>query len=379
MISLVTLGLPDAVTYFIARGDGGRARLISVSLVTLAICGALSSAVMYALSPVLANGDENLSELIRLAILALVPSLIVAGLRGVAAGSHRWAVVTSERILIAGTRLLGVALLAWSDALTPTSAAIVIAGSGVVGGFSYVALIFRKSPYTGSEHRTSIPSLYAFGAHMWVGSITGILVSRLDQVLMVPLSSTYELGLYAVAVSVSELPLIINSAVRDVMFSSDSAKNDSARLAAATRISTALTTAAGIGVGALSVAFLPILFGSDFKGAVLPTVILIAAVIAGNPGSISGVGLTARGRPGLRSLALFIALIVNVVAVLILVPRMGATGAAIATLAGNSTAAASNLLFFKAYFGQPPSSFLGLERQDLRLVRKHLWRRFHDR
>jgi O-antigen/teichoic acid export membrane protein len=213
----------------------------------------------------------------------------------------------------------------------------------------------------------------------WSGSLSGILVSRLDQALMVPLcSSTAQLGLYAVAVSISELPLVVNQAVRDVTFAAESQGPDADRLARATRLSTALTGAAAAAVGVLSVLFLTTLFGHDFAGAVVVTLVLLVAVVGGNPGSVAGMGLSARGRPGLRSLSLSLALVVDVVALVLLVPVLGAMGAALATLVANCTCAALNLYWLRRVFGLPVGSFLGLRRSDLTgataLVRRRMIR-----
>ena len=51
---------------------------------------------------------------------------------------------------------------------------------------------------------------------------------------------------------------------------------------------------------------------------VVVTLILIMAIVLGNPGSVAGAGLSARGRPGLRSLSLGIAAAANVVAIVVL-------------------------------------------------------------
>ena len=74
--------------------------------------------------------------------------------------------------------------------------------------------------------------------------------------------------------------------------------------------------------------------GSAFDAAVVPAVILLVGLWLGTPGSVAGAGLSGRGRPGLRTVSLLVALVFNVTFLLVLTPVLGAEGAAIATLIG---------------------------------------------
>jgi O-antigen/teichoic acid export membrane protein len=201
-----------------------------------------------------------------------------------------------------------------------------------------------------------------------LGSLSGILLSRLDQTLMTPLAGTYELGLYVVAVSISELPLIVNSAVRDVTFVSDATRSEDERLGASARISTFISLLIGAIIGVSMIWLLPFLFGRAFVGALPVMAVLLAAVVLGTPGSIAGAGLSGRGRPGLRSASLIVACIVNIALLVVLSPAFGAMGAAWATLAGNLIASNLNLVFLRKVFGIPASRFYGIRRGDLRLL-----------
>ncbi|MBN9618746.1 MAG: polysaccharide biosynthesis C-terminal domain-containing protein, partial [Actinobacteria bacterium] len=76
-------------------------------------------------------------------------------------------------------------------------------------------------------------------------------------------------------------------------------------------------------------------------------------------------GLSARGRPGLRSAALVIACPINVGLVFLLVPHQGAMGAAIATLAGALVASNLVIYFTWRHFQVSPLDFYGLRRSDV--------------
>jgi O-antigen/teichoic acid export membrane protein len=156
--------------------------------------------------------------------------------------------------------------------------------------------------------------------------------SRLDQLLITPLAGVYELGLYAVAAAVGEVIQLLNVSIRDVIFTVESESPNDERAAQAARVSTLMTLALGGALAAVSPWAVPFFFGADFADAVPLTMLLTLASVLGNPGSVAGAVLSGRGRPGLRSLSLAIGVVVNVVAVIVLVPPMGALGAALATL-----------------------------------------------
>jgi O-antigen/teichoic acid export membrane protein len=358
MLGAATLGLPESVTFGIASGSSRRGTLLR-AVGWSAAAGAVAAVLVLALSAPLSAGDPALQSLVAIAALAIAPGLVVGVVRGAAAGMGAWGLVTLDRIVQAVFRLGALVALGLLGVLTVEAATVVIAVGAVIGVLAYLPLLTHLHRAGGRA------PLLSYGLRNWSGSLSGILVSRLDQSLMVPLSNPFQLGIYAVSVSISELPLVFNNAVRDVIFAAESERPDQDRLAQAARLSTALTAVAALGVGLLSVVFLVPLFGRDFSGAVGVTAVLLLAVVGGNPGSVAGMGLSARGRPGLRSLSLSLALIVDLVALVLLVPPLGAMGAAIATLLANCSSAALNLLWLRRCFRIPMRSFLSFRRSDL--------------
>jgi len=371
MLNAATAGIPEAMTHCIAKRQMPLRRLARNGILLLFGLGIVAAALTVAASSFIAGGEAELALLVELAALAIAPSLVVSGLRAIAAGLDAWGAITTERLLVALSRLGGIVGLLLIGHLDVVTATAVIAGSLVVGGLAYVPLLGRgMSPKRGSPAATMftpsiVSALFVYGSRFWIGSAAGILLSRVDQMLMVPLSSTYQLGLYAVAVSVAELPLVINNAIRDVMFTAESQSADDRRLTAGARISNFLTAVAALGVALLSLLFFDALFGSEFLPALPLTMVLLLAVVLSNHGSIAGIGLSARGRPALRSAAESLGLVINVMLVLALVPLLGAMGAAIATVLGGMAAAIWNLSMLKRVYSVPWSAMLGVRRSDI--------------
>jgi O-antigen/teichoic acid export membrane protein len=93
-------------------------------------------------------------------------------------------------------------------------------------------------------------------------------------------------------------------------------------------------------------------YGKGFHGAILPArIILIGLVVDGVGGVVTGY-FYGIGRPGLNSWSMAIGLIFTVALDVLLIPRMGATGGAIAS-AISYTASTGALLYFFVRTGRP--------------------------
>lgn len=369
--TIATVGLPNAATYFVARAPALARQVSRFAALTLVVSGAIATAAIFFLKGWLSRGDIDLGGMIAVAALLVIPTMQVVLLQGVAAGLNQWRRILAERAISSVLRVLGITVLLLNDRLTPLSAITVLAVSPLIGGLAYV------SSRGASEHTQETPQgeILRYGMRIWVGSISGILLSRIDQTLVVPLSSTEQLGYYAVAVSISELALVANTSIREVLFTDLTTQFDKDRLTTASRISTWAAMGVGLCAAVASISLLPLIFGSEFRPAIPVCLILIVAVVAGNPGSMAGVGLTALGYPGRRSVSLIVACVVNVVCLVLLVPTMGADGAAIATLVGNFVSSNINIGFTWRLAAIRPLAFYELRLSDLAVVKTQLFER----
>ncbi len=366
-VTIAPLGIPTAVTYVVARSP----RLFGVALrrgaVLTLLAGLVAVVVAVQAASLLSAGDETLTGYMIVGALAIVPTVLVAVVQAGASGLGRCRLIAVERMIGATVKVLAIVVLFAAGALTVASAVIVLAFAPVVGGIVYLGLRAARTEGTvDAEASARTADLLRYGLRSWIGAVAGILLMRVDQLLFLPVGGAYELGLYAVAVSISEAPLIVNAAARDVVFTHDAAEGDDERLARASRMSTIAVAAVALLIGATAWLWLPLLFGEQFEGALAPLLVLLAAVVLGNPGSIAGTGLSSRGWPGRRSTSLVIACVVNVVVFFALVPVWGAVGAAVATLVGNLVSSSLNILFLRRATGIPVRAFYAFRARDVR-------------
>ena len=371
----LTLGLPEALTFFVARGVVRLPTKLIVSLLALGLAGCVGTLTIFLLASPLSVGSGELSDLIRIASLALVPALVTAALRGVALGAQQWWLVTGERTLAAAVQLAAIFSLFELASLTPTTATLIISASTFVGSVVYLCNPQWWAALTGREQNfqecsDSLQAIASYAWRCWVGAMAGVLLLRLDQVVMVPLAGVEELGIYVVAANISAVALLFNSAVSQVTFAIESGDPSPTRVGLAARMTAIATGLVGIVLISTASWFVPRVFGREFGPAVPVAVILVVEICVAIPGSIAGVALNARGHPGLRSLSLGIAALVYLVAMVLLVPRLGAIGAAIAMAAGTVLPGLLNIYFLRRYCGFPLVEFCRIRGTDWAFMRR---------
>ncbi|WP_439031894.1 lipopolysaccharide biosynthesis protein [Gordonia terrae] len=368
----LTMGMPESVTYFVAR------RVRTIRSLTLGICamsvvGPLGSALIVAISSALAGAHPDIQDLMSMIGFMLTPALIVLVIRGYARAEQAWLIVAFDQCLASVFRVGALCALLASGSLTVTSAAWALAIGNFVGGFAYLGLLRtrRSGTPTAPEDlgaRAHATQLARFGLGAWIGSAAGVILARLDQVLFLPLSSAAELGIYVVAVSLADMVRTFNTAVRDVVFSVQSARNDDESLGRAARLSTIITTAVGAAAVLMATWAVPLAFGSEFGSVTVVLAVILVGTIIGNPGSVAAAGMTARGRPILRSVAILSSVVLNVVLLVLLLPKMGAMGAAIASMIANGVCGLFVLVLANHVFGMKPALFLRFRRDDLAIL-----------
>lgn len=364
--AVASLGLPDAMTHFVARRAVDVQRT-GVRLVILSFgLGAASIGGVALASNWLSGGSADLARLIVIVTTPLPLYLAIGVVRGIASGLQAWGCVAGEQAIFAVGRLVAILVLLAIGHLNVLTASFVLTIVPLIGVLAYLPLLRRPPPPPIEDVR--MKNVMSYGARTWVGAVSGVLIYRLDQVLMAPLSSAEQLGLYVVAVAIGELPVIISTAIRNVAFASESGKASLEILGRLTRLNTLLTLGVSLALGALSPWMVPFFFGHAFDGALPACIVMLISAVAGSLGAVAGAGLAGRGRAGARSIILIGACVVNVLLILLLVPSYGAFGAALATLGGTLFMSVVTLWVMKAHFDAKIRDFVVFRMEDVAIV-----------
>lgn len=366
LVSVATLGLPEALTFFVAKHpEYARSALVRCLLpvVSLGVLGLVGFTLAL---PFLDGGDRRLGDLMLLGTALAVPMLLVNLLRGAAAGRQMWRAIAAERLTNSLLRVVVLAALALLGELTVLSGLLAVSLTPVVAGLVYWRLlILPRSTDASAAPARLTPKLLSFGRRVWIGAVASMLLARIGQILLTPLSSVEELGLYSVAVIVSDVPLIVALAVRDGLYGVSSKSPDPHQVAATSRITMLIGAIGCLVLGGTLPLWIDLAFGAGFRDAMLPTWILMLSTIVSIPSFLAAAGLAAWGRPGLRSAAVGITLAVNIPLFVLLAPTLGATGGALAMLISGAAGTVFTIAAASRVLGLPSRRFLAVTRTDL--------------
>lgn len=276
------------------------------------------------------------------------------------------------------TRSLAVVLQ--SAASTLTAAALLSAGAGPISVVVAVAIGLGVSTALLSARvladldiwrwrmstRTFIGMLQ-YGIRGNVGQLAQFLNYRLDSLLLAVIAGPQAVGIYATATSVAESTGYISSAVAVAAYPRLAADGE-ALVDVLTRWSVVLTLVSAVLLALASPLLIPALFGSAFSGAILPMDLLLPGVVALAPARLLSVAITARGHPGLASAPFVAAVGVTIVLDVLLIPELGAFGAALASSCAYAVAAAIIVLTYRALTAASVRGLLVLNRRDILAV-----------
>jgi O-antigen/teichoic acid export membrane protein/O-antigen ligase len=331
-----TLGLPAAVTYYIAR-EPSQARRIASSL---AWVGTLQLAAVFVVQAAalaaVAHSDPRRVQ-VAAAISLLLPPGILALSFGLAIlqGQRQFTAYNILRIAPSTAYVVGVVVV---FALNATSLVLFMAlwaAVNLFGGFIALAVAVRRLPkHTEEEEAPSRPQMLKFGLKAFLGSLSPVDVVRLDQAVVGLFLTPVALGLYVVAQALANLPRVVATSIGFVAYPQVAAERDRA----SARRSMWRFFFLGLGLSALVVAALELtagevisfFFGDEFAEATAIAQILLLASLFMAGRRVLTDGVNGLGYPGYGTIAEITSWILLLPGVAILLPWLGAEGVALA-------------------------------------------------
>ncbi|MFN0028447.1 MAG: oligosaccharide flippase family protein [Acidimicrobiales bacterium] len=195
-----------------------------------------------------------------------------------------------------------------------------------------------------------------YGWRVALGSVAQMMVGRLDQIVMVGLVASEQLGLYAVAVTAAGVSGALAVGMGLAVFPHIRDAPDHAARRATLRRGLRWMSVCSIGMATtigLSAGFvIPLLFGKSFRGSLNPLYVLLPGQVCFDLANVIGQALQAEGRPGTSSRALTLAAVITATTITLAVGRYGLVGAALVT----TTSQAAYLVYVSLAIRRPPRS-----------------------
>lgn len=333
--SLASLGLTQATCYFLARRRSAGAAIMAAAARAALLTGVVVAIAGFIVAPLIGR-TETVTVMMRLAF-AFSPIFIAGGVWMSALQAVAIASWNRARIVQPVTYFVLVAGLAIVHRLTVTTATIAFCCALLLQG-AYA----RVRAGMDVDGRESAPpdvlrTLYGYGVKVWAASVPQLINLRLDLLALsvMPAVAAADLGVYAVAVSLSLLALPASVAFGSVAFPKVAASTSepaARRIERLSLLGAASTSALVLAPVCIVAPFaVPILFGSEFREAVGCLWLLAPGTVFLALNRVLADLLQGRGRPLSTAVAEGFGAALTVVLLLALTPRFGIRGAAFAS------------------------------------------------
>jgi O-antigen/teichoic acid export membrane protein len=360
---LASVGLPTWATRAAAREDRGRIGAVLGTAGGVSILlGLIGFLIGIPLADVLAPHNQLVHRLILIGLAMLPISLLSNVGVGVLNGVEAWTRLNVMRVVPPLITVVAYVTLLVLGSLTVTAAVAVTYGAALVGMLPLLAFLPSCRPLT--FDRPLLRQAMSYGPRAWVGTLASTANNRLDQLIMIPLVSSRQLGLYAVAVNVSALDGFLVSALSTVIGPSV-ARGDHSLIGRAVRLTILADAVFGLAFALVARWLMPIVFGSGFSAAVPMTYVLLAASVPGAAVWVLGSALQNAGHPGVPARGEILALVVTIAGLIVLLPPLAGLGAAIVSGVAYSTNCAVQMAFVRRRLRIPLSELLIVKRSDL--------------
>jgi O-antigen/teichoic acid export membrane protein len=352
---MVSCGLPGATTYFLAGPDREDRRL-PLTIVAMALAGGVVSALLWmAAAPIAGHlllPGLSLSLLL-VAGATVFTQLFVATVKSCSQGSDD---LPGSNLVIFNEEFMflppyGLMLLLGAHGYAPVVIGLLLADL-LTCAWAWTRLA-RRGLFKAAQ-RPSLALARRIASYGWrqqVGGVMTLLNLRLDFIILNVMAGPAVLGVYAIASKFAELLKVPGMALTYVLYPLFARQGPEKAAATARRM--ILRGGGGIALAVVPLVFLagpiiPAAYGASFKGAVTPTQIIAAGLaLEGVAGIISGF-LYGTGRPGLNSWAMGAGLVLTVILDLLLIPRAGAIGAAVASAVAYMATSIALIYFFSS-------------------------------
>ncbi|MDN5201644.1 oligosaccharide flippase family protein [Fulvivirgaceae bacterium BMA10] len=232
----------------------------------------------------------------------------------------------------------------------------------------------RKGAFSSDYLKGSL----VYGIKSYLSNILAFLNYRIDILLISYFLETIEVGLYFLAVSIAEKLWVGSNSISAVLFarlSNMSSDKDKTHLTAmVSRHIFNLSCIGALITGLLSFWFIPLIFGNSFEGSIAPFLYLLPGIAFGAVSKIISNDFSGKGKPEINTYVAVFLLTENIILNIILIPKLGLVGAALATSITYSTNAIVKIIIFAKINKVRVSNCLFLRGSDLVLYKTLLFK-----
>lgn len=354
---ILSFSLPTGVTFIVARERVNiRAlaiRLILISLVFASVAGGVLAILRY-LGRASSFLPEHMGSWIIVALAVFVCLEMLANFwRAILNGKQE--IIKVNHCELAGRFsqvlllfVLAAVLYVWGRRLFVSALFLLSMGVTVLINILLIRVLSRYW----SESRdadSSISGVVKFALPSYLGNLAQFLNYKLDVFIVSLYAGFASVGRYTLAVSLAQLLWMLSNGAATVLLPKVAANNTVANVshtARVTRLSLTASLLSAIALGVVAFYALPRLYGEPFRPSVTALLWLLPGIVAFSSVNVLAAYINGIGKPRLNLIVAVASLTVTVTLDLILIPRFGIVGAALASTCSYTLSAILTIWLF---------------------------------
>jgi len=339
------IGLSDALLYRAATGARSPQALFGAAALITAALSVILIAAGFVVEPLVITDSAHTLELALAYLVAFVP-LCLAALFVATIFQGQLDIVTWN--LLRGTVALGyllcIGLAWWSGHATVAGFAVANLVGTAIALLLGLVLLARRGWVGWRTDGETLRGLFVYGAKVHVGELLNSARQKIDQALVALWLPHAELGLYVVALTVANGPLILAQTLGNLAFPKISNQTElggkTVVFGRYLRFTLAVTIACTVILLPLNAWLIPLLFGPPFARAATVANIMLLGLPAAGAKILFMNALKAWDRSLVIGHAEAVGLAAAAASLVVLLPSLGIVGAAWSLVAANVVAAA---------------------------------------
>lgn len=246
---------------------------------------------------------------------------------------------------------------------------LVVAGLivGIGMSFTFIVLVLRDSRLLLRFDHQLFFEMLRYGLKSYIACFLAFLIIRLDMLLVNYFLGVDQAGLYSVTVSLTDLFLLIPMSIGAMLFPvvSANARDDGSFTSKVVRHTVFLTALVCVALAVFAEPLIIYIYGPQFRGSIQPFLFLLPGAFALSIETIFMNDFAGRGLPPVVYISPAIALGVNLVLNLTLIPQFGIVGASVASTIAYSLLFLISLFYFMKVTHCKATTCLIMSRDEL--------------